>query len=121
MTTFLATYASSIKINTTKISENWIKASKKIFGNIRVKDSKNTFYDKLIMDCVFKEPLMSHQADFASGCISFDYSLTSNGLCHTFNGIETSLLLKQKWRFTEVNKAFERIFEKSFGGKRTFV
>ena len=41
----------------------------------------------------------------------FDNTFTGNGLCHTFSGIETSQLLKQKWRTTEIYKAVENLFE----------
>ena len=67
------------------------------------------------MKCLFQEPLMSHELKwnfFFGSCNSFDYSLTSNGLCHTFNGVQLSELLKEKWRLAEINRAFENIFEK---------
>ena len=63
--------------------------------------------------------MMNHYADFG-GCTSFDYSLTSNGLCHTFNGIEMSHLLIQKWKFTEINKAFQNVFKNFSRQTKTF-
>ena len=59
---------------------------------------------------------MSHEWNwdyFLDGCNSFlDYSLTSNGVCHVFNGVQTSELLKEEWRQTEIIKAFDSVFEK---------
>ena len=69
----------------------------------------DVYYDKLIMACTFKETLMTYRADFESGCPSSSYSLTSNGLCHTFNGIEASNLLKPEWKHTEIITAFKKM------------
>ena len=132
MTIFLATYASSIKISTPKISDNWFRTANKTFSedyiyfydynsndNLDNADD-DVYYDKLIMACTFKETLMTYRADFESGCPSSGYSLTSNGLCHTFNGIEASNLLKPKWKYTEIITAFKNIFEEFQTPKMTF-
>ena len=54
------------------------------------------------------------------GCSSFDYSLTTNGLCHTFNGVQLSELMKPKGQQTRINKAFENVFEKKSRATRRF-
>ena len=120
MTTFLAAYASSIKISTPTISNLWLRVANKTFDKIIINNPMLRYYDNLIMGCTFKEPLMKNKADFFNGCRFFDNTFTSNGLCHTFSGIETSHLLKQKWKKTEINKAVENLFEKTQRPKMTF-
>ena len=76
--------------------------------SVAIKNLVLAFYLEL---GIFQESLMSHEGDFANGCNSFDYGITSNGLCHIFNGFGTLDLFKQKWMSTELVKAFGSIFE----------
>ena len=54
------------------------------------------------MNCAFKVPLMSKRP----GCMEFRHSLTSNGLCQSFNSIEPSRL----WKDAEIIQSFNQVF-----------
>ena len=72
------------------------------------------------MDCSFQEKLMkrsSKDTELFGGCEYFHHSLTSNGVCYSFNGIRPSL----SWNFSKVVEVFEENFEANgleyrFGG-----
>ena len=44
------------------------------------------------------------------GCTDFFPVLTSNGLCHSFNGIETTQVYSQEMRETQIMQAFNAVF-----------
>ena len=122
MTTFLATYAASIP------SVRWQGKVKKMFENV----AKNVFFEtnsekhmkengyrnNLIMDCVYKMPLLSQEPESMNGCMDFYPISTSNGLCYSFNGIESA----QIWKNARIIQSFSDIFgrfqtaSKKFGG-----
>ena len=64
-------------------------------------------YDKLIMQCGFKQDI-SQTEHFTpeGGCHLFDPTLTTNGMCYTFNGAKTSDI----WKSTELTNLFKDIF-----------
>ena len=77
-------------------------------------------YDKLIIDCAFKEDIsLKRQPD--CGCKGFHPTLTTNGMCYTFNGKPTSEL----WQPSKMINSFSTLFpshptnNKTFGGPRT--
>lgn len=122
MPTYLASYAASFQTisNPNTNSTMWNKVAKRVFFRTNPDDfmTTNGYYDKLIIDCAFKEPLMRHKPDMAEGCLDFYNSLTSNGLCYTFNGIDSSNI----WKDAEIIQAFNKVFgqqkneEKKFRG-----
>ena len=67
-------------------------------------------YDKLIIDCGFQQPLMSHKFDGDNGCTDFAPVLTDNGLCYSFNGIETSKVWSQALKDSEILQSFSTVF-----------
>ena len=76
----------------------------------------------MIIDCAFREDLRKKKlSENATGCDDFKVSLTTNGMCYTFNGKGTSEL----WKSSEVTNTFTNFFtipsnhEKTFGGSRT--
>ena len=79
-------------------------------------------YDKLIIDCAFRENLQrkKHPSDHG-GCEGFEPSITTNGMCYTFNGKHSSEI----WTASKMMKAFQNLFpsqiksNKTFGGSRT--
>ena len=127
MTMFLAIYAASFQTSlnenqeqqdnkfnsnqTTKmdITQMLRETGKKVFKETESDDyvKKNTIYDKLIMDCAFKTPLMTKKTNAISGCGEFSQSLTNNGICHSFNGMNPLKL----WRDAEIVQAFNKVFE----------
>ena len=110
MLTFLAVYAASAKSNPNQnISKTiWGDVARKIFSKTNTDSdvTENGYYDKLIVDCSFKESLNSHEHNSIDGCPHFYYSLTSNGLCQTFNGVEAS----QAWIDSEIIQSFTNLF-----------
>ena len=111
MTTFLETQ----RISTQNTNESyWSDVATKVFSeaNSNTYVEKNGYYDRLIMDCVFKEPLLSHEPNQYGGCRDFYDSLTSNGLCQSFNGIVASQMWKENWKNSEIMQTFS----KGFGG-----
>ena len=122
MPSYLASYAASFQtISNPNINATmWNEVARRVFLKTNPNDfmKSNGYYDKLIIDCAFKEPLMRHKPDMAEGCLDFYHSLTSNGLCYTFNGIDSSDI----WKDAEIIQAFNKIFgqqkneEKKFRG-----
>ena len=126
---FLAIYAASFQTSlnqnqvqkdnkitsneTTQIPLLLRETGKKVFKQTESDDyvKKNTFYDRLIMDCAFKTPLMTKNTNAISGCGEFYQSLTNNGICHSFNGVDPLKL----WRDAEIVQAFN----KNFGSHQT--
>ena len=80
---------------------------------------KNAQYDKLIFDCAFKTDLQKKKFGNSDqgGCEFFHPTLTTNGMCHTFNGDR----IKDVWRPYPVVKVFHDVFQENnskenFGG-----
>ena len=102
----------------------WSDTAKKVFSHTKGDDFVNRrgVYDKIIIDCAFRENLMRRKRpDSNGGCEGFSPSLTTNGMCYTFNGKETSEL----WKPSEIITSFTDLFpshsrnDKTFGGSRT--
>ena len=75
----------------------WGETAKKYFNLIKNDDfvKRRGVYDKMIIDCAFREDLRRRRSpDPNGGCEGFQPSLTTNGMCHTFNGKKTSELWK---------------------------
>ena len=112
MTTFLESQAISSQ-NTN--ASYWSNIATKEFSETNSESyvEENGYYDRLIMDCVFKGPLASHEPNLSKGCGDFYNKLTSNGLCQSFNGIEASQLWKENERKSEILQTFSRVFSES--------
>ena len=110
MSTFLAVYAASfLSVGTQETIETlFSNTANKVFSETNSDDDvkKYGYYDKLIVDCVYQKPFMSRQPDVEEGCLDLHPVLTNNGLCHSFNGIET----EQAWQDSEIVKSFSTIF-----------
>ena len=78
-------------------------------------------YDKLIIDCAFKKSLQRNKQPSNGGCDIFEPSITTNGLCYTFNGQRSSEI----WKPSKMMTAFSHLFQSGaksknkFGGTRT--
>ena len=112
ITTFLETQTISTR-NTN--ASYWSDLGTKVFSetNSKAYVKENGYYDRLIMDCVFKGPLASHEPNLREGCGEFYNKLTSNGLCQSFNGIETAQIWKENRRQSEILQTFSRVFGES--------
>ena len=88
----------------------WKDTAQKLFKNkfdSNVESNRGP-YDKLIMDCALRKNLLK-KAYFDStqvGCDLFLPTLTTNGLCYTFNGKATSEI----WDKSEVVETFQQLF-----------
>ena len=102
----------------------WKETAKKAF-NLTNRDDfvkRRGIYDKIIIDCAFREDLRRRKnPDHEGGCEGFHPSLTTNGMCYTFNGNKHSDL----WKSSEMTTTFTNLFplnsrnNKTFGGSRT--
>ena len=66
----------------------------------------NGLYNKLIMQCSFRDKLSKVSSIENEGCRGFRPSMTSNGLCYTFNGESVAKI----WRPSEVMDTFNHLF-----------
>ena len=110
MKTFLiAVYGSHL--NAGKYSHPiWKETAQLLFKEHMIDESvlsKRSDYDKLIMECDFGKNLLRRKDfDHTGGCELFQPTLTTNGLCHTFNGQSPSLV----WKTAEITETFQKEF-----------
>ena len=102
----------------------WKNTAKKLFTHVKEDDvvKRKGLYDKVIIDCAFREDLGNKKSpDPHGGCNGFQPSLTTNGMCYTFNGKNVIDL----WKSSEVITTFDNLFQensknnKTFGGSRS--
>ena len=102
----------------------WKQTAKKSFNQINDDDfvKRRGIYDRIIIDCAFREDLKRKESpDPDVGCDGFYPSLTTNGMCYTFNGKKPLDL----WKSSEMITTFSNLFptysqnNKTFGGSRT--
>ena len=102
----------------------WKQTAKKSFNLINDDDvvKRRGLYDKIIIDCAFREDLRRKGSpDPDGGCDRFHPSLTTNGMCYTFNGKRTS----DVWQSSQMITTFSSLFpshsnnNNTFGGSRT--
>ena len=77
--------------------------------NSVISDLYRGHFDKLVLDCAFKQNLMTDRKSIfgmAGGCEMFRPMLTMQGFCHTFNGIT----LKSVWKSNDMMNAFQKTF-----------
>ena len=81
----------------------------------------NGLYNRLIMQCSFRDELSKVSGIENEGCRGFRPTMTSNGLCYTFNGESVTKI----WRPSEVMDTFNHLFPHddiqnvNFGGTRS--
>ena len=70
-----------------KLNAIWKRAAEKVFGATLDEQfvDTNGLFDKLFLDCSFKEKFMATGVPLTGKCDLFQQSLTSNGLCLSFN------------------------------------
>ena len=87
--TFLQVYTLSHPTATDSgmINGQLTKAANKVFGSTLDKGfvKNNALFDKLLLDCSFREQFMPPGQPLKGKCDLFQQSLTSNGLCLSFN------------------------------------
>ena len=94
----------------------WKETAKNVFGHIK-EDQRRGIYDKVVIDCAFRENLnLKKRPDPDGGCDGFSPSLTTNGMCYTFNGKKASEL----WRHSEMINTFSNHFPSHSDSKKTY-
>ena len=86
----------------------WKELANELFNETQNElQRKKGLYDKLIMECSFKSDRLSKGVfELDGGCDQFNPTLTTNGLCYTFNGQTTSNV----WKSQEIIQTFDRVF-----------
>ena len=106
--TFVQVYMQShlTGTDTEKMNGVWIDAAELVFGSTLDKTvvQSNGLFDSLFLDCSFQEQFMTEE--LAGGCNLFQQSLTSNGLCLSFNTETPSNIWNDDMSFA---KALEEI------------
>ena len=100
------------------MSHIWQSIAKTVFENIKTDTyvKENGLYNMLIMKCAFREGFSKVSGTGSKGCRRFKPTITSNGLCYTFNGESLSKI----WRPSEVMETFDQIFPSFTTEKETF-
>ena len=101
----------------------WYDVAKLVFNQTKKEEfvKARGVYDKIIIDCAFKENLQRKKQPSIGGCDDFVPSITTNGLCYTFNGQNSSEI----WKSSKMMTTFSHLFpsqvknKKKFGGTRT--
>ena len=101
----------------------WYDTAKLMFNQTKKEEfvEQRGLYDKIIIDCAFKENLQRKKHPSNGGCNDFVPSITTNGLCYTFNGQTSSEI----WKPSKMMTTFSHLFpsevksKKKFGGTRT--
>ena len=101
----------------------WHDTAKLVFNQTNDDDFviKRGTYDKLIIDCEFRKNLKRKtQPSDNGGCNGFEPSITTSGLCYTFNGQHSS----ETWINSTMMSTFTQLFpsqnnsNKQYGGTR---
>ena len=90
----------------------WRRTARSVFKHTIDDDIVLTkgLYDKAIIQCSFRkrlEKITQQKSVLSSGCELFEQSLTSNGLCYTFNALRPSDI----WQPSKAINAFQRSFK----------
>ena len=114
--TFVQVYMQSYLtgVDNNKMNAVWIKAAKKVFGSI-LDDTivqSNGLFDGLFLDCSFQEQFMTEE--LAGGCSLFTHSLTSNGLCFSFNSETPSNIWDNSFSLAKVIEEFGEVKRRKF-------
>jgi hypothetical protein len=88
----------------------WLKVAETVF-NETVREEfvqTNGLHNQMFIDCSYQEQLMkkpSKSSKPTGSCQYFDYSLTSKGVCHSFNSFEQSNI----WQPSKIVNSFQQI------------
>ena len=109
MKTFLIALHGSFLTASREAVPTWGQVADESFNQTRSQhsSSKVSQYDKLIMQYAFKQNILTkHQDDYDGGSELFTPTLTTNGLCYSFNGEKYS----DVWKESEVTNTFNELF-----------
>ena len=109
MKTFLIALHGSFLMASRKAVPTWGKVADESFNQTRSEhsNSKVGLYDKLVMQYAFKRNIYNKQQhDYDGGSELFTPTLTTNGMCYSFNGQNYSGV----WKPSEVTNTFAELF-----------
>ena len=86
-----------------RMDQIWRQTAEQSFGETI--DKGNGLFNKLFLDCSFKKTFMTAGNPLPGECDLFQQTLTSNGLCLSFNTVPPSDI----WKEFKVVKALEEI------------
>jgi hypothetical protein len=109
MKTFLIAHHGSVLMASKEAMQIWEKVADESFNQTRSVDSSSKvgMYDKLVMQYAFKQNILKKQQDdYEGGSKLFTPTLTTNGLCYSFNSENYSSV----WKESEVTNTFNGLF-----------
>ena len=109
MKTFLIALHGSFLMASRKAVPTWRQVADESFNQTRSEhsSSKVGLYDKLVMQYAFKQNILTkHQDDYDVESELFTPTLTTNGLCHSFNSENYSSV----WKESELTNTFNELF-----------
>ena len=108
MKTFLITLHGSFLTASKETMPTWEQVADESFNQTRdeLHSSKVGTYDKLVMQYAFKQDILRKPYDYHGGSKLFTPTLTTNGLCYSFNAQNYSAV----WRVSNITNAFTNLF-----------
>jgi hypothetical protein len=109
MKTFLIAHHGSVLMASKETLPIWGQVADESFNQTRREHSSSKVgqYDKLVMQYAFKQNILKKQQDdYNGGSELFTPTLTTNGLCYSFNSEKYSGV----WKESEVTNAFTELF-----------
>ena len=109
MKTFLIAHYGSVLMASKETLPIWGQVADESFNQTRSEhsSSKVSHYDKLVMQYAFKQNILKKKYDDYDGESElFTPTLTTNGLCYSFNGENYSSV----WKESEVTNTFNELF-----------
>ena len=109
ISTFLIATHGSFLTASDQTEPIWNKIANTLFNSSNISQglSRRSLYDRLIMQCGFEQDISKQEnVNLNSGCHLLDPTLTTNGMCYSFNAGNTSMI----WKPSEVTNSFEHLF-----------
>ena len=108
MKTFLIALHGSFLTASKEAMPTWGQVADESFNQTRNKlsSSKVGVYDKLVMQYAFKQDILKKTYDNDGGSELFTPTLTTNGLCYSFNSQNYSGV----WKASNITNAFTNLF-----------
>ena len=109
LSTFLTAIHGSFKTASEQTLPIWKKVANNLFDATHTSNdlSRKGQYDKVIMQCGFREDVSKKKHfNLKGGCDSFHPTLTTNGMCYSFNSENVS----NTWKSSNITNTFSNMF-----------